>query len=280
MIRVTCASGTRIYLPALRGVVSQCGLTWDDDVVNEVFDQTCVHHVPAAIVHESQELFDAMVARPRLADPVKNRAQLDRDSRAIEEMRLREWQANQERIAELEEAERRSRQTERHLDLALARLAESARLFEETTEALSAMQAKLIASQEREIRSWEQNEQLRDRLERIESHPIIGAALRGRRRLRGLMSAIASNHTHGHSSPTTVTSTSGQLSHLRMGCHALPMIPTCHKAVCHESRVSGSSRVILSIDLLEEPACARRQLRDSPAPMPRSAARPSRRHKG
>jgi len=185
------------YVTHLQDVVKQCGLTWDDDVVNEVFDHTCVHHVPAAIVHESQDLFNSLVARPLTPDLRKNQAQLDRDSRALEEMRLADSQANRARIAELEEVERRSHVTERHLYTAMARLAEAERLFEQTTEAVNAMQAKLIASQEREIRSWEQNEKLRDRLERFESHPLIGAALRGRRRLRGLIDSIGSKHPNG-----------------------------------------------------------------------------------
>jgi len=186
------------YLPALQDAVSQCGLTWDDDVVNEVFDRTCVHHAPAAIVHESQELFDSMLAQPLTPERRKNQAQLDHDSRAVEDMRLRECQALRERVAKLEEAERRSREVELHLHTALARLTESECLYEQTAAALSAMQAKLIASQEREIRSWEQNEQLRDRLERFESHPIIGVALRGRRQLRGLIHSIGGSHGNGH----------------------------------------------------------------------------------
>ncbi len=190
--------GAPSYLTALQDVVTQCGLTWDDDVVNEAFDHTCVHHVPAAIAHESQELFDSLVALPLTPDPRKNQAQLDRDSRALENMRMGEWQASRDRIAQLEEAERRALEIERHLHSVHARLVDAERLFEQTTEALSAMQAKLIASQEREIRAWEHNEQLRDRLERIESHPIIGVALRGRRRLRGLIHSIASGNGNGN----------------------------------------------------------------------------------
>jgi hypothetical protein len=193
------------YLTALQDVVRQCGLTWDEGVINEVFDHTCVHHVPAAIVHESQELFDLLVARPLTPDSRKNQAQLDRDSRAVEEMRLRECRANRERIVELEEAERRSREIERHLQTTLARLADSERLYEQTTEALNAMQAKLIASQEREIRAWEHNEQLRDRLQRFESHPIIGVALRSRRRLRGLIHSIGGNGNGNGSAANDLT---------------------------------------------------------------------------
>ncbi len=185
------------YLPALQDVVKQCGLTWDDDVVNDVFDHTCVHHVPATIVHESQDLFDSLIARTVTPDSRQNQAQLDRDSRAIEDMRLAEAQASRDRIGKLEEAERQSREVERQLHKVLARLAESERHFEETTQALNVMQAKLIASQEREIRCWEQNEQLRDRVERFESHPIIGVALRSRRRLRELMNSIGST-ANGH----------------------------------------------------------------------------------
>jgi len=196
------------YLPALQDVVRQCGLTWDEGVINEAFDHTCVHHAPAAIVHESQELFDSLVARPLTPDSRKNQAQLDRDSRALEDMRLGECRSMRERIAELEEAERASRLLERHLHTSLARLAESERLFEQTTEALNAMQAKLIESQEREIRAWEQNERLRDRLERFESHPIIGVALRGRRRLRGLIKSIGSGHANGNAAHNS--STNGQ----------------------------------------------------------------------
>jgi hypothetical protein len=184
--------GDPSYLTALKDVVRQCGLTWDNDVINEVFDHSCVHHVPAAVVHEGQELFDSMVAQPPTSDSRKNQAQLDRDSRAIEEMRLGEWQASQERMLEFEKMMQKNSEIERHLLTSQARLAESVRLFEQTTEALNSMQAKLIASQEREIRSWEHNEQLRNRLERFESHPVVGVALRSRRRLRGLIQSMQS----------------------------------------------------------------------------------------
>ncbi len=193
--------GDPSYLQALHGVVEQCGLTWDEDVINEVIDKSCIHHVPAAIAHESQALFDSMVARHLAADPAKNMGQLERDGRALEEMRLREIQAKAERVAELEEVERQGCEIERQLHTVVARLAESQRFHEQTTEALNAMQAKLIASQEREIRAWENNEQLRDRVERFESHPIIGVALRGRRRLRGLVHSVRngiSNGQHAH----------------------------------------------------------------------------------
>jgi len=182
--------GDPSYLPALRHVVTQCGLTWDDDVVNEVFDQSCVHHVPAAIVHEAQDLFDSMVARASTADSRKNQAQLERDGRAVETLRLRDWQANQERTAELEKAALRAKEIEQQLHTALGRLTYSQRLFEQTSESLNAVQTKLIASQERELRAWEQTEHLRARLERFESHPVVGLALRSRRRLRLLIDSL------------------------------------------------------------------------------------------
>jgi hypothetical protein len=192
--------GDASFLTALQDVVRQCGLTWDYAVVSDVFDQSCVHHVPAAIVHESQEIFDSLVARPLAPDARKNHAQLNRDSRAVEEMRLREWLADQERIATLQVAEQRGREIEQHLHTTQTRLAESHRLFEQTSEALNAIQAKLIASQERELRSWEQNEKLRDRLERFESHPLVGLALRSRRRMRGLVQSVRgfSHRQHPH----------------------------------------------------------------------------------
>jgi hypothetical protein len=188
------------YLAALQDVVRHCGLTWDDSAVSEAFDHSCVHHVPATIFHESQDIFDSLVARTPPADSHQNQAQLSRDSRALEEVRLREWLANRERIVELEETVRRMSEIERHLHTAQARLAESHRLFEQTAESLNAIQTKLIASQEREIRSWEQNEQLRDRLERFESHPIIGFALRSRRRLRVAVDSIGHGFHHRGSS--------------------------------------------------------------------------------
>jgi hypothetical protein len=190
--------GDPSYLPALKRCVEQCGLTWDEDVINEVIDQGCIHHVPAAIAHEAQSIFDSMLAEPREIDASKNMAQLARDSRAIEEFRLGEIDVQRQRIAELEQVESRGREVERHLHTVVARLAESQRMHDQTTEALNAMQAKLIASQEREIRAWEHNEQLRDRLERYESHPIIGLALRSRRRLKGLVHSVRKALANGH----------------------------------------------------------------------------------
>jgi hypothetical protein len=188
------------YRAALADVVQQCGLTWNDEVANEVYDETCVHHVPAAIVHEAQEIFDSMIARPLAADFRENQLQLQVDSRVVEEMHLREWKANRERIAVLEAAVARTEEIERHLHTAMERLAYSQRLFEQTAEALNSMQAKLIASQEREIQAWEYNERLRDRLDRFESHPIIGLALRGRRRLRSVVDSVKSGLHNGQES--------------------------------------------------------------------------------
>jgi hypothetical protein len=193
------------YLTALQDLVRQCGLTWDDDVVNEVFDQSCVHHVPATIVHESQEIFESLLDQPLAADSLTNQALLARDSRALEDLRFREWQTNRERIVALEAAETRTREIERLLQTAQVRLADSQRMFEQTSEAVNAMQAKLIASQEREIRAWEHNEHLRDRLERYESHPIIGVALRSRRRLRGLVESVRHGLSSGQDAPALGT---------------------------------------------------------------------------
>jgi hypothetical protein len=59
------------------------------------------------------------------------------------------------------------------------------------------VQDQLIQSQAREVQLWQNTDALRGRLERYESHPLLGPALRGRRRLRSMLHSIAASSTNG-----------------------------------------------------------------------------------
>jgi len=58
-------------------------------------------------------------------------------------------------------------------------------------------QARELESHARERELWQNVDALRSKLERYESHPLLGPALRGRRRLRSLLHSISTSSTNG-----------------------------------------------------------------------------------
>jgi hypothetical protein len=108
------------YLERLEAVVRRCGLTWSRDAAIETFDRSYVHQTPASVAHEAQSLFEALVGEAGPApDSQDNRAQLEKDSRALESLRLQQWQASQ---AQLRGAREQARQAESRVDRAQVQL--------------------------------------------------------------------------------------------------------------------------------------------------------------
>jgi len=195
--------GSPSYLKTLEIAVSKCGLTWNTATVLDLFDRSCVHQSPAAVHHEAQNLFEAVIGGEAARQDSKgNQIQQEKDARALENLRLRQWRSHQDQVLEAREQARHAAQCaaeiESQLRETLCRLAELEQTRHElhsqiidTKEMLIQAQEREIQAQQREIQAWQRTAQLRERLERFESHPILGPAIRGRRRLRNLIHSRA-----------------------------------------------------------------------------------------
>ena len=216
--------GSPAYPNTLEAVAQQCGLSWNPIAAREVFDPSCVHQMPAAVPHEAQDLFESLCeAAAPLRDPEKNRAQLEKDARLLEISRLKQWHEatrqiadgrEQNRLADLRvgEAKRQTRDAEARLAEVQSQLSDiRARAVDVQAQLISEqrmtneLQSELIRSQDREIAVLQHNEQLRrhnDQLgmhfQRMESHPLLGPALRTRRRMRRIIDSIRARSTSGH----------------------------------------------------------------------------------
>jgi hypothetical protein len=268
----TICFGSPSYLKTLEAAVLHCGLNWCTGTVLDLFDGSAVHQKQAAVAHEAQEFFEALCAdQAGSQELASNDAQLERDARFVEELRLEQWNTQARnldesrdesrrmslRVSEVEhlyrELEQRYRELEaqyrhlehhytgledqhrelnkhyngledQHRDLALHykelerqlselgagnspisdpeakiaaklqstadRLSAAVQARAELAARLSDMERRLIEAQEREIGAWHRNEQLRNRLERFESHPLLGPMLRGRRRIRRVIHSL------------------------------------------------------------------------------------------
>ncbi len=199
------------YLKSLEIAVNRCGLTWNLAQVLDLFDRSAVHQQPAAVLHEAQVLFDSMCGdNATYRDFESNRLRQEKDSRFLENLRLDQWRSHEEREAQSRaEVQRMSefadrarlelRDTQSRMIDLQSRLDESQRANLSLQSRLIDSEGKLIQVQESEIAAWHRNELLRDRLERFESHPLLSAALRGRRKLRRLIHSIsAPASSNGH----------------------------------------------------------------------------------
>ncbi len=229
--------GSPAYPKTLEAVAQQCGLSWNAIEASEVFDPSCVHQLPASVPHEAQELFESLCeAAAPLRDPEKNRAQLEKDARLLENNRLKQWQEatqqildgrEQNRLADLRvvEAQRQTRDAEGRFAEVQSQLFDlRARMVDVQAQLISEqrmrneLQADLIRSQDREIAVLQHSEQLRQRndqlrehndqlrehndqlgthFQRMESHPLLGPALRTRRRMRRIIHSIRARSTSG-----------------------------------------------------------------------------------
>jgi len=210
--------GSPAYLRTLEVVTQHCGLSWNPYTANEVFDRSCVHQVPASVPHEAQDLFDSLCEGvASFPDPKKDRAQLEKDARFLETLRLEQCQAATQQISDareqarqaslqVDEARQQTQEVQARLAEVRAQLQDAhARVVDVQAQLISEqrrvneLQAQLIQSQDREIHALQHNVQLRIHAHKIESHPLLGPALRARRRMRRIIHTIAANSANGHS---------------------------------------------------------------------------------
>lgn len=206
----------------LQRLAAAIGLTWNDEVVDQVYDPSCVHQLPMTISHPAQQLYDSLCgeAGTDLDSRVERDAhRADRDARRRESLtheRLLEFMslAQQRRIdlrraeAQLAEAAQRANhwqaaaklaeeqlaevraelvQTRVAHDLARQCLEESERNLVQTMERLVSIQeerARADAARSRVAELEAEASGLRCRLDRIESHAVLGPALKSRRRVK------------------------------------------------------------------------------------------------
>jgi hypothetical protein len=201
----------------------RCGLSWDPERGDRLFDRSCVHHTPATIAHPAQRLYDLLCGGEGPAgSPPSNLAILEADAFArealyrqrISTMRTdlegirNDLSSTQECLRNVEEARRHAeeqlrstveqsrttqdqsrttqdqlqrireefQQARDHHDETQALLMLAHRSLQESREELHLAGERLDAAQAR-------GAQLQARLDRYEIHPLIGPALRGRRRL-------------------------------------------------------------------------------------------------
>jgi len=81
---VACFGAPR-YWDDMRRLASRSGLTWDDEIVRRIYDDSSVHHLPATVAHPAQELFDELCGGGRTAiDPEANLVRLSEGMRRVE----------------------------------------------------------------------------------------------------------------------------------------------------------------------------------------------------
>jgi hypothetical protein len=215
--------GSPSFVESLAEAARQCGLSWDKEKALEVFDQSCVHQSPAAVDHEAQDIFDALCNQPApLRDAEKNRRQLAKDARFLEALRIQQWHSINAQLADAQaearrphtladEIRRQLQETEASLDGCRTQLhAAQQELLAAQQELLAAqqellanhrtcnaVQESLIQAQDRVIRVRDDNEALRGRVTRFESHPFLSTALRVRRGMRRIIHTAAASAAHG-----------------------------------------------------------------------------------
>ena len=201
--------GTPAYLETLEFAVKASGLTWDAAAVLEQFDSSAVHQLPAAVAHEAQELFEAICGDVVAAcDADTSRARLEKDARFLEGLRLDQWKKFKlrdsterldsarlsARVADLERELSESRNQQAAAAVAQSdaqsRLSDVQSQLSNVQSRLSDVQSRFIEAQHHELQSLREMSQLYDRLARFEGHPVLGVALRGRRRLKRLIHSI------------------------------------------------------------------------------------------
>jgi hypothetical protein len=180
--------GSPVYLRTLEFAVKKVGLIWDAAAVLEQFDSSAVHQLPAAVAHEAQQLFEAICDQVATAcDADINQARLEKDARFLEALRLDQWTKNNQKSAAANEARERLASRVANLE---SELCEARSQLDQAERARGELRSRLIDAQDRELQACRELNQLRDRLARFEGHPVLGVALRGRRRLKRLFRSI------------------------------------------------------------------------------------------
>jgi hypothetical protein len=211
--RPPCVSfGSREYLENLEVVAEYCGLKWDRETMESGVDPECVHHVPAAVRHASQSYFASLRGpQPVAFDREQDDSQLEADARRVDKLRVAELRAADAEIdayrqrardadARIGELERRAQeQSDRFLE-AMSRLADvqsqSIAHQRELAEMLQAERSKLADVENRLILSQLENQHLIRRLDKIESHALLGPAVRARRGVRKLVEVLSADQRH------------------------------------------------------------------------------------
>jgi hypothetical protein len=210
--------GNPAYLRILEVVTQQCGLNWNAIAATEVFDRSCVHQVPASVPHEAQDLFESLCEGiAPLRDPERNCAQLESDARRLETLRLGQWQSATQEISDAREQARqagvrvveaqdqardfqaRLADVQSQLNDARARVVDVQSQLISEQRKMNELQAQLMQSQDREIHTLRHNVQLRMHVHKMESHPLLGPALRARRRMRRIIHTITADSANRHS---------------------------------------------------------------------------------
>jgi hypothetical protein len=201
------------YASDLAEAARQCGLIWDPEQSERIFDHSCVHYTPATIAHLAQRLYDSLSgAEGPLNSPPSNESILESDAFARERLyreriveartaldhareqlsethrRLQEVErARQQVEGQLQRSQEQLSQAEARCEEQLTLLEESHRSSNETRQALQgsleATRELLRLSGERLFAEQAHGEHLQARLDRYEIHPLLGPALRGRRQL-------------------------------------------------------------------------------------------------
>jgi hypothetical protein len=194
------------YFGDLERAVRTCGLDWDPIKALRVFDESCIHHVPAVVSHPAQHLYDSLTGTaPATPDAAKNADQLEADGRARDLLqldRLRQSRAcahdaaealrlTQVKLDQQTEAltllERELRSTEERLNQSLRDAGQMSRLTEE----------RLNQSVHEASEVWVAYQELRAYVDRLKAHPVLGLALKGRREMRNLVSRFKARRHAG-----------------------------------------------------------------------------------
>ena len=168
--------------------VQTCGLDWDPIKAVRVFDESCIHHVPAVVSHRAQRLYDSLSgAAPAAPDAGKNADQLEADGRARDRLQLD-----------------RLRQSKACAHEAAEELLRTQVRLDQETESLKLLERQLRLTEERLNQSvreanqvWVASQELRSHVDRLKAHPVLGLALKGRREMRNLVSRFKARRHAG-----------------------------------------------------------------------------------
>jgi hypothetical protein len=167
------------YLSDLERAVRSCGLDWDPTKAVRIFDESCIHHVPAVVSHRAQRLFDTLGgAAPAATDAGKNADQLEADGRARDRLQLDRLRQSRVRAHEAAEVLRRTQ-------IRLDQETESLKLLERQSRLT---EERLNQSVREANQVWVAYQELRAHVDRLKSHPVLGLALKGRCEMRNLVS--------------------------------------------------------------------------------------------
>jgi len=132
--------GSESFLDDIAEVARFCGLSWNEEDAMRVFDRTCVHHEPAAVVHEAQILYEELGGqRPSHRQAERNGWLLARDTRKCE--------ALTQRLA-LQSIESHRRNAEQQLSQLQQELSQSQQELSQSQQELSQSQQELSQSQQ------------------------------------------------------------------------------------------------------------------------------------